>query len=66
MAWDPRRDMQQPRIKLALDQNFPVLILNASEFLPELEIVPVQKIDSRLSELDDRKLISPTAVPTAV
>jgi hypothetical protein len=47
----------QARVRLALDQNFPVLVLNAEELLPELEIAPVHRIDRRLSDLDDRKLL---------
>jgi hypothetical protein len=49
--------MVEQGIRLALDQNFPALILNAAELLPELEIAPVHKIDRRLSDLDDRKLL---------
>jgi hypothetical protein len=49
--------MRKQRLKLALDQNFPVLILNAAALLPEVEISPIRKIDPRLSDLDDRKLL---------
>jgi hypothetical protein len=49
--------MPEPRIKPALDQNFPVLILNAAALLPEVEVAPIHKIDPRLSDLDDRKLL---------
>jgi len=45
------------RLKLALDQNFPVLVLDAADLLPEVEIAPLHRIDPRLSDLDDRKLI---------
>jgi hypothetical protein len=52
-----QHDMREQRLKLALDQNFPVLILNAVTLLPEVEIAPIHKIDPRLSDLDDRKLL---------
>jgi hypothetical protein len=45
------------RLRLALDQNFPVLILNATDLIPEVEITSVHRIDPRLSDLDDRKLV---------
>jgi hypothetical protein len=49
--------MAVQKVRLALDQNFPVLVLNAVNLLPEVEIAPIHKIDPRLSELDDRKLL---------
>jgi len=45
------------RLRLALDQNFPVLVLNATSLLPEVEIAPLYQIDPRLSDLDDRRLM---------
>lgn len=45
------------KVRLALDQNFPVLVLRAQDFLPEVEIAPIHRIDRRLSELDDRQLL---------
>jgi hypothetical protein len=57
MALNPRHDMRKQRLKLALDQNFPALILNAVTLLPEVEISPIHKINPRLSDLDDRKLL---------
>jgi len=49
--------MPESTIRLALDQNFPVLVLRAAELLPEVELTPVHRIDPRLSDLDDRKLL---------
>jgi hypothetical protein len=49
--------MPEPTVKLALDQNFPALILDAARFLPEFEIMPGHKINPWLSELDDRRLL---------
>ena len=49
----PRRPL-----RLALDQNFPTPILAAlSEFIVDIELVPLRKIDPRLSTLDDRTLV---------
>src|SRR5215470_5139972 len=56
-AFDPRHDMRGQRLRLALDQNFPVLILNAATLVPEVEIAPTHKVDPRLSDLDDRRLL---------
>jgi hypothetical protein len=45
-------------VRLALDQNFPTPILAAlAEFIVDIELVPLRKIDPRLSSLDDRKLV---------
>ncbi len=50
----PRR---QP-IRLALDQNFPTPILAAlADFIVDIELIPLRKIDPRLSNLDDRTLV---------
>lgn len=44
--------------RLALDQNFPTPILAAlAEFIVDIELVPLRKIDPRLSVLDDRALV---------
>lgn len=47
------------RLRLALDQNFPVPLLSTvSDYLPEqVEIRSLRQIDPRLSELDDRPLL---------
>jgi hypothetical protein len=44
-------------LRLALDQNFPLSVLNMAPALPEFELVPIRRIDRRLGELDDRSLI---------
>lgn len=49
--------MANGRIALALDQNFPHLILDAAQLVPEVEMVPIWRIDHRLAALDDRKLV---------
>ena len=44
--------------RLALDQNFPTPILAAlADFIVDIELVPLRKIDPRLSTLDDRTLV---------
>ena len=49
----PRRPL-----RLALDQNFPTPILPAlADFIVGIELVPLRKIDHRLSTLDDRTLV---------
>jgi hypothetical protein len=46
------------RPDLQLDQNFPAPILQClDDFLLDVRLVPLSKIDSRLSDLDDRNLI---------
>ena len=51
--------MAKPKpVRLALDQNFPTPILAAlSDFVVDVELVPLSEIDRRLSTLDDRQLI---------
>ena len=45
-------------IRLALDQNFPTPILAAlADFIVDIELIPLRKIDQRLSTLDDRTLV---------
>ena len=45
-------------VRLALDQNFPTPILAAlSDFIVDIELIAIRKIDPRLSTLDDRKLV---------
>lgn len=48
-----------PRMRLALDQNFPIPLINAvSDFLPSnMHIAHLKSIDRRLSDLDDRSLV---------
>lgn len=48
----------QPRLRLALDQNFPTPLINAvRSYLPsDLVINSLHKIDSRLADLSDRRL----------
>ena len=44
--------------RLALDQNFPTPILaGLAEFIVDIELIPLRKIDPRLSVLDDRALV---------
>ena len=44
--------------RLALDQNFPTPILAAlADFIVDIELVPLRKIDPRLPSLDDRALV---------
>jgi hypothetical protein len=46
------------RHRLALDQNFPTPILAAlGDFIIDLELVPLRRIDRRLPALDDRSLV---------
>jgi hypothetical protein len=48
----------RPPRRLALDQNFPTPILAAlADFIVDVELLPLRKIDPRLSVLDDRALI---------
>ena len=43
---------------LALDQAFPIPVMNAlGRFLPEVELVPLRRIDNRLIALGDRELL---------
>ena len=45
-------------VRLALDQNFPTPILAAlADFIVDIELIPLRKIDPRLSTLDDRTLV---------
>jgi hypothetical protein len=45
-------------LRLALDQNFPTPILAAlARFIVDIELIPLRKIDPRLSSLDDRTLV---------
>jgi hypothetical protein len=45
-------------VRLALDQNFPTPILSAlADYMPEVELVPLLKIDHRMPDLQDRELI---------
>ena len=45
-------------LRLALDQNFPTPILAAlAEYIVDIELIPLRKIDPRLSSLDDRTLV---------
>ena len=45
-------------IRLALDQNFPTPILDLlAKFIVDIELIPLRRIDSRLSTLDDRTLV---------
>lgn len=48
-----------PRIRLALDQNFPVPLITAvRDFLPvDMHIAHLKDIDRRMSDLTDRQLI---------
>jgi hypothetical protein len=49
---------QRRPTRLALDQNFPTPILAAlAEFIVDIELVSLRKIDPRLSGLDDRALV---------
>lgn len=52
--------MSEPgeRTRLALDVNFPEPILVAlDEFLADAELIPLRRIDPRLTDLDDRPLM---------
>jgi hypothetical protein len=46
-----------PRLRFALDQNFPPLLPGVETLLPEVEIAHVQKIDPRMPRLEDRELV---------
>src|SRR5215471_2820895 len=49
--------LQRP-VRLALDQNFPEPILTALDrFIVDIELVPLRRIDVRLTTLDDRALV---------
>lgn len=44
-------------VRLALDVNFPQPIFDAfAEFMLDIELIPVQTIDARLADLEDRDL----------
>lgn len=44
--------------RLALDQNFPTPILAAlADYVPEVEFVPLRRIDRRMPDLSDRELV---------
>jgi hypothetical protein len=46
------------RTRLALDQNFPEPILNAvAEFVVDIELVPLRRIDAAMPDLADRDLM---------
>jgi hypothetical protein len=46
------------RVTLALDQSFPIPVMNTlGKFLPEVELVPLRRIDNRLIGLGDRDLL---------
>lgn len=46
------------RTRLALDQSVPTPVVNSLDrFLPEVQLVPLRRIDNRLSALDDRELV---------
>ncbi|HSV65284.1 MAG TPA: hypothetical protein VLJ59_05160 [Mycobacteriales bacterium] len=49
--------MAKQQLALALDQNFPPLIMEAAPFLPEVTVAPIRQIDRRLSTLGDRELM---------
>lgn len=43
---------------MALDQSVPTPVLNSLDrLLPEVQLVPLRRIDNRLSALDDRELV---------
>jgi hypothetical protein len=47
-----------PRRLFALDQNFPLPIVEVlSEFMAEAELVPIAEIDTRLADLDDWQVL---------
>ena len=50
--------MTDPRLRLALDQNFPIPLITAvSAYIPQdIKLTHITNIDPRLSELSDRKL----------
>jgi hypothetical protein len=46
------------RPALAVDQSFPTPVLHAlARFLPEVELVPLRRIDNRMAALGDRELV---------
>ena len=46
------------RPALAVDQSFPTPVLNAlARFTPEVELVPLRRIDNRMAALGDRDLV---------
>jgi hypothetical protein len=44
-------------LRFALDQNFPPFVIDVAEYFPSAELAPLFKIDPRLCDLDDRRLI---------
>jgi len=50
--------MTEPRLRLTLDQNFPMPLIDLNrEYLPtDIDLVHIAKIDHRLSDLGDRQL----------
>lgn len=59
MATRPDRGgHDRARLRLVLDQSVPTPVVNGlGRFLPEVELVPLRRIDNRLSALDDRELV---------
>jgi len=48
----------EERKRIALDVNFPEPILKClADFMPDIELVPVRRIDPALAELSDRDLV---------
>jgi hypothetical protein len=45
------------RLRFALDQNFPPFVMDVAEYFPNTELASLFKIDPRLCDLDDRRLI---------
>lgn len=45
------------RLRFALDQNFPPFVLDVAEYFPDTELTTLHKIDPRISDLDDRRLV---------
>lgn len=49
--------MPELRPRLALDENFPPVLLDAAHLIPEVEISRLRDVDRRLLGLSDRQLI---------
>lgn len=49
--------MVELRPRLALDENFPPIVLDAAPLIPEVEISRLRDVDRRLLGLSDRQLI---------
>lgn len=53
----PEPPVAAVRPTLALDENFPPIVLEAAILVPEIEVVTLRAVDPRLAGLSDRRLV---------